>query len=86
MGWKKSTALIDSACQIFSPIFNVFTLFTALITKTPSNKLFSKKSHFFPKGFPNRAVKRSNFERTTWFSETSETVISENQLENSSWQ
>ncbi|OJI43963.1 Flagellin D [Vibrio vulnificus] len=29
---------------------------------------------------------RSNFERTTWFSETSETVISENQLENSSWQ
>ncbi|OXE01828.1 hypothetical protein BSB11_11765 [Vibrio parahaemolyticus] len=31
-------------------------------------------------------VARSNFERTTWFSETSETAISENQLEKSPWQ
>ncbi|ASC57744.1 hypothetical protein FORC37_2050 [Vibrio vulnificus] len=57
MGWKKSTALIDSACQIFSPIFDVFTLFTALITKTPSNKLFSKKSHFFLKDFQTEPLK-----------------------------
>ncbi|OPH55410.1 hypothetical protein B4U81_02030 [Vibrio campbellii] len=29
---------------------------------------------------------KSNFERTTWFSETSETATSENQLEKSPWQ
>ncbi|ANP77209.1 hypothetical protein A134_12585 [Vibrio crassostreae 9CS106] len=40
---------------------------------------FSKASDF-------RAVIKSNFERTTWFSETSETAIPENQLEKSPWQ
>ncbi|PMN97383.1 hypothetical protein BCT16_08330 [Vibrio sp. 10N.222.54.B6] len=40
---------------------------------------FSKASDF-------RAVIKSNFERTTWFSETSETAIPENQLEKSLWQ
>ncbi|TKE88899.1 hypothetical protein FCV44_22045 [Vibrio kanaloae] len=42
-------------------------------------KSFSKASCF-------RAVIKSNFERTTWFSETSETAIPENQLEKSPWQ
>ncbi|NOH46174.1 hypothetical protein F0259_20510 [Vibrio cyclitrophicus] len=43
------------------------------------SKSFSKASVF-------RAVIKSNFERTTWFSETSETAIPENQLEKSPWQ
>ncbi|TBT30144.1 hypothetical protein D5E85_24040 [Vibrio parahaemolyticus] len=42
-------------------------------------KFFSKASEF-------GVVNRSNFERTTWFSETSETATSENQLEKSPWQ
>ncbi|MCG6273102.1 hypothetical protein K6U70_13320, partial [Vibrio vulnificus] len=60
--------------------------FPALVTNFSPNELLSKKSGFWAKGFAIGAVNRINFERTTWFSETSETVISENQLENSSWQ
>ncbi|RCR64538.1 hypothetical protein DTW68_04430 [Vibrio harveyi] len=41
---------------------------------------------FFSKASEIRVVNRSNFERTTWFSETSETATSENQLEKSPWQ
>ncbi|KAB0304808.1 hypothetical protein F2Z80_10285 [Vibrio fortis] len=40
----------------------------------------------FSKAIQIRAVIKSNFERTTWFSETSETATPENQLEKSPWQ
>ncbi|NOJ07947.1 hypothetical protein F0233_06975 [Vibrio splendidus] len=47
---------------------------------------FSLFCCFFPKGFSIHAVINSNLEITTWFSETSETAIPENQLEKSPWQ
>ncbi|KNH50195.1 hypothetical protein VCV52_3801, partial [Vibrio cholerae V52] len=35
---------------------------------------FRAKKHLFAKGFIQRVANRGNFERTAWFSETSETV------------
>ncbi|WP_198556832.1 hypothetical protein [Vibrio alginolyticus] len=63
-----------------------FCFFIRFVTITPPNELFSKKSKIFSKENRACAVNKSNFERTTWFSETSETATPENQLEKSPWQ
>ncbi|AVF94525.1 hypothetical protein AL552_12345 [Vibrio diabolicus] len=59
--------------------FLLFFNFFSQISQCYFFKFFSKASEF-------GVVNRGNFERTTWFSETSETAIPENQLEKSPWQ
>ncbi|AVF59396.1 hypothetical protein AL537_08670 [Vibrio diabolicus] len=59
--------------------FLLFFNFFSQISQCYFFNFFSKASEF-------GVVNRGNFERTTWFSETSETAIPENQLEKSPWQ
>ncbi|NKJ66388.1 hypothetical protein EX191_01160 [Vibrio chemaguriensis] len=77
---------MDSSKRSFSESLTFFCFFICFITIPSPNEFFSKKSKEFPKEISLSAVNKSNFERTTWFSETSETAIPENQLEKSPWQ
>ncbi|EGR0761000.1 hypothetical protein ETS21_19045 [Vibrio parahaemolyticus] len=62
---------------------STFSDFSSIFLAKSRNVIFFK---FFSKASEFGVVNRSNFERTTWFSETSETATSENQLEKSPWQ
>ncbi|NOH47326.1 hypothetical protein F0262_04555 [Vibrio rotiferianus] len=84
--FSAKSACIDSNKRSFSGILKFFCFFIYFITISLPNELFFKKTYFFPQEIRNSAVNKSNFERTTWFSETSETATSENQLEKSPWQ
>ncbi|EGR0924577.1 hypothetical protein EIB96_18330 [Vibrio parahaemolyticus] len=86
LNFNAKPGCIDSSKRSFSEKLKFFCFFICFITIPFPNELFSKKSKKLPKEIRLSAVNKSNFERTTWFSETSETATSENQLEKSPWQ
>ncbi|NOH83121.1 hypothetical protein F0249_04805 [Vibrio sp. 03-59-1] len=72
--------------MILEYFFQLFVLFSYFITFLGITAFFIRKPLKKVKEFPISAVIKSNFERTTWFFETSKTATTKNQLEKLPWQ